>query len=206
MSWIQKVGSLTTLLILFIPAVAGAQAVEGGRAQTLLGGGVSHGGFAAVHLRAGEVKNERSLFVGGEAAWLANHRLTLGVGVWALVSENARVVAASGAADQSAPVRMGYAGMLVGYRIAPASILHPTASMLIGAGGISTDDAQVAGDEDDAFFVAEPALGLEMNVASFLRLGVGASYRWAAGVAMGGLRDRDVSGLTGEVAVRLGRF
>jgi hypothetical protein len=93
----------------------------------------------------------------------------------------------------------------VGYRIAPAAIVHPTASMLIGAGGISTD-LQAAGDDDDAFFVAEPALGVELNVASFLRLGAGASYRWVAGVELGGLRDEDLSGLRGELSVRLGRF
>jgi hypothetical protein len=84
-------------------------------------------------------------------------------------------------------------------------MVHPTASMLIGAGGISTA-LQAAGDNDDAFFVAEPALGVELNAASFMRLGVGASYRWVAGVELGGLRDQDLSGPTGELSVRLGRF
>jgi len=125
MSWANRLGSLFTLLALSVPAIAGAQDVEGGGAQTLLGRGISHGGFGAVHLRAGEVKNQRSLFMGGEAAWVANQRLMLGVGVWALVSENARIVASSGGADESAPLRMGYAGLLVGYRIAPAAIVHP---------------------------------------------------------------------------------
>jgi len=205
MSWTHRRGLLLALLALSIPAVAGAQDVEGGRVQTLLGGGVSHGGFGAVNLRAGEVKNERSLFMGGEAAWVANQRLIFGVGVWALVSENARIVASAEGAEESAPLRMGYGGLLVGYRFAPAAMVHPTASMLIGAGGISTA-LQAAGDNDDAFFVAEPALGVELNVASFLRLGVGASYRWVAGVELGGLRDEDLSGPTGELSVRLGRF
>jgi hypothetical protein len=206
MSWANRIGSLFALLTLSIPAVAGAQHVEGGGAQTLLGGGVSHGGFGAVHLRAGEVVDERSLFMGGEAAWVANQRLILGVGAWALVSKNARIVASSGGVDEGAPLRMGYAGVLVGYRIAPTAIVHPTASMLIGAGGTSIADSQTAGDDDDAFFVAEPALGVELNVASFLRLGVGASYRWVAGVELGGLRDEDLSGLTCEFSLRLGRF
>jgi hypothetical protein len=35
---------------------------------------------------------------------------------------------------------------------------------------------------------------------------VGASYRWVAGVELGGLRDEDLSGLTGELSLRLGRF
>jgi len=205
MSWVNKLGSLLTLVALCIPAVAGAQEVTGGRAQTVLTGGVSHGGFGAVHLRAGKVGNERSLFMGGEAAWVANQRLILGVGVWALVSGNARIAPSSGAEDESAPLRMGYAGALVGYRIAPAAIVHPTASMLIGAGGISAA-SQAAGYDDDAFFVAEPALGVELNVASFVRLGVGASYRWVAGVEPAGLRDEDLSGLTGELSLRLGRF
>jgi hypothetical protein len=107
MSWVHRIGSLFALLALSIPAVAGAQDVAGGGAQTLLGGGVSHGGFAAVHLRAGDVIDERSLFMGGEAAWVANQRLILGVGVWALVSENARMVASSGDVAESAPLRMG---------------------------------------------------------------------------------------------------
>ena len=206
MSWVNKLGSLLTLVALCIPSVAGAQEVTGGRAQTVLTGGVSHGGFGAVHLRAGKVGNERSLFMGGEAAWVANQRLILGVGVWALVSGNARIATSSGAEDESAPLRMGYAGALVGYRIAPAAIVHPTASILIGAGGASIADSQAAGDDDDAFFVAEPALGVELNVASFVRLGVGASYRWVAGVELAGLRDEDLSGLTGELSLRLGRF
>jgi hypothetical protein len=204
MSWIQWRGWLLALLALTIPGVAGAQDVEGGRAETLLGGEVSHGAFGAVSLRAGEVKNERSVFMGGEAAWVPNQRLILGAGVWALVSENARIDASSEGAEESAPLRMGYGGVLVGYRIAPAAMVHPTASMLIGAGGISA--AHAADDNDDAFFVAEPALGVELNAASFLRLGVGASYRWVAGVELDGLRDEDLSGLTGELSVRLGRF
>lgn len=200
---VRRVALLVMLLGLLIPHGARAQAVDNGQPQTLLGGGVSHGGFGAMHLRAGEVMGERSLFMGGEVAWVPNHRLMLGVGVAALVSDNVRVDSAPGAEVGSAPLRMGYAGVLVGYRITPEALIHPTTSLLIGAGGLSAD---LGGAEDDAFFVAEPAVGLELNVAPFLRLGVGASYRWVAGVDLGELRDRDVSGLTGEFSLRLGRF
>jgi hypothetical protein len=194
------------MLGLFGPTAVHAQAVEEGQARTLLGGGISHGGFGAAHLRVGEVVGERSVFMGGEAAWVPNHRLILGVGLWALVSEAARVSTVPEAVAEGLPLRMGYAGVLVGYRIAPTAVVHPTARMLIGAGGLSTGDSGGVGDEDDAFLVAEPGFGVELNVAPFLRLGVGASYRWVAGVDLGGLRDRDLSGLTGEFSLLLGRF
>jgi hypothetical protein len=168
--------------------------------RTLLGGGVTLGAYGGLGLRSGSVMGERSVFMGGEAAWVPNQRLILGAAVWALASDGARV------APDLGPITLGYAGMLIGYRLAPERVVHPTVSLLLGAGGLRSEGTSGGSAEDDALFVAEPAAGAELNVTSFLRIAVGASYRWISGTDLAGVSDADLSGVTGEFAVRLGRF
>lgn len=55
-------------------------------------------------------------------------------------------------------------------------------------------------------FVWEPALLLEVNVVSFLRLDPGASYRLVRGVDMTGLGNSDVGGPAGVLALKFGKF
>ena len=55
-------------------------------------------------------------------------------------------------------------------------------------------------------FVAEPVVNLELNVAKWFRINVGAGYRIVAGVNVGDLENGDLSSFFGNLAFKFGSF
>ncbi len=62
------------------------------------------------------------------------------------------------------------------------------------------------GSGSDDFFVAEPAVVAELNVATHVRANVGAAYRWIVGANMPGLSRSDVGGFSVVAALKFGKF
>ena len=60
--------------------------------------------------------------------------------------------------------------------------------------------------ESDVVFTVEPVLSVELNLTRFLRMSAGAGYRHVGSVELTGLRQKDLSGFTGSVMLRFGRF
>ena len=112
----------------------------------------------------------------------------------------------NGAGDPGA-LEMGYGGLELGYVHRPDELVHFSLGVLIGAGGVVWNpDGQSGSQVDDAFFVAEPELDVVLNVTRFFRVALGASYRLTQGVKLFDLRDADLSGLAGLVALKFGSF
>jgi hypothetical protein len=61
-------------------------------------------------------------------------------------------------------------------------------------------------DQDDAFFVFEPSVGVELRVAPVVRLGLGAGYRFVGDSDLPGVEDSDLRGFTGTASIRIGWF
>jgi hypothetical protein len=63
---------------------------------------------------------------------------------------------------------------------------------------------------DDAVFVWEPGVGVELNVTKFFRINFGASCRFVSGInadnKSDGFENKDFSGLNGSVTFKFGRF
>ena len=150
------------------------------RPQTLVqGGGIRSGGYGAPVVRFTTVKDRSAVLTGGEGGWIVN---------------------------------FGYGGVLLGYNHTPGRLVHLTGQVLLGSGGASLIGGGLRGDADaatldtDAVFVAEPALHVEVNVASFFRVAVGGSWRQVSGSSLVGVSDRDLSGVAGGVTFKFGRF
>ena len=119
----------------------------------------------------------------------------------------------------------GYGGLLIEPVFAPRFPVHISFPMLIGAGGIA-----FTGDNDNydwnswdnwddwdndshryvikskAFLVVEPGIELEINLARFLRLGAGVSYRFTNGIRVENQSEHLLNGLSGAVNLKFGVF
>ena len=197
---------ITTLILIIMISVPGFAEDE-----TLMKGRVSHGGFGGPVVKLTQIKNDFSVLVGGRGGWIINHSIVLGGGGYGLVNDNIdeRIIPP----DTTLFLTMGYGGFEFEYIITPHRLLHASFGTLIGGGGL--DYSYRSPDRyynnhrqwyDDAFFVFEPGANAEMNVTSFFRFVLGASYRLVAGVETSGLDDSDLSGPSANITLKFGKF
>lgn len=188
---------------------------SGWRQDTLLGSHrtLEQGGYGSVLVRASALNHDPALFVGGRGGWLLGHRLLLG----AAGAGQVLTVHSPEAAIEDYPdgknLEFGYGGAFIAYHFLPERLLHPTAGLLIGAGGIALSNRHFHDMNQDerefaanGVFIVEPEASLEVNMLDSLRLEFTLSYRQALGVDLPGLGNSDVSGLAGGIAILMGKL
>ena len=174
--------------------------------ETLMEGDLRHGGFGAPVVKFTEIDSRFGVLVGGRGGWIVNGSVVIGGGGYGLANVASFEHLTNGAGDPGA-LEMGYGGLELGYVHRPDELVHFSLGVLIGAGGVVWNpDGQSGSQVDDAFFVAEPELDVVLNVTRFFRVALGASYRLTQGVKLFDLRDADLSGLAGLVALKFGSF
>ena len=184
--------------------------------KTLFQKGTILGGYGGPAMSLGKVNGKYALFTGGEGAFLLNHRFLIGGAGYGLVNR-INISEESTEEDSSRYLNMGYGGLVLGYIIAPSQLVHIQVSSLFGIGGMGSHGQTDFWNEDydndtdfdvyhDVFFVLQPTVSLELNVAKFCRLDVGATYRYTSGFDYEGLKTGDLDGLELKVAVNFGLF
>ena len=189
--------------------------------ETLFASPIEHGGFGAAVAKKTPIRGEMALMVGGYGGWLINHQLMLGGGGYGLVT-NVRASSAAEAAyspyNEPLYLEFGYGGAMIEYIITPSKLVHINVNALIGAGGVTYRDNWFDGMFDDnyntrhygrteALFVAEPSVSVELNVTEWFRISAGASYRYVSGVdELQGIENKDLSGPSGQLALKFGAF
>jgi len=172
--------------------------------ETLLGDDIESGGYGAVVVKYGRIVGADGVFVGGQGGWIINHRLVLGGGGYGLANRISRDVL------DCPYLGFGYGGLLLEYLISSRSLVHGSVQCLIGAGGIGYDGdwrcTETFSYESDAFFALEPGAHLMLNLHRRVRVGIGASYRYIAGVRYRDWSDSDLSGATAQIMVKFGVF
>jgi hypothetical protein len=187
------------LALLLTTTAAPAQEPE--RPPSAIGTGWrDFGGYLELDMKFGDLMNEFAAFAGGRAAVLLKRRVYLGIGAAGLATDNARIPGP--VPGSSHALQMGYGGLLIGYVIPTRSLVQITTDVLVGAGGLDLEDQ----DQDDAVFVFEPTVGVELMLSRVVRLGLGAGYRFVGDTDLAGLEDSDLRGFTGTAAVRVGWF
>lgn len=173
-------------------------------------------GFGNIDFRVGEVVDQQALIVGAYGGVLINKYFMLGVAGYGLTTESKFD---GFNPETSAPRELnpygGYAGMLMGFKVASREIIHLSVPMIIGAGQLDVSDDNyfdlANGDNDfvlesSSFFVFEPSALIELNISHHFRLGFGAGYRLVKGSSLENLDDDDLSGFSGVVSIQLGKF
>jgi hypothetical protein len=174
--------------------------------KTLLSGDAHHGGYGAIFTKFGQLNGGTGIFMGGQGAWLINHRLGIGAKGYGLVNE----MAVEGL--QNIKLEFGCWGGLLEYHFFTDKIVDLNINSMIGAGGVrySVIDYQEAHDDvdwsDDGFFAFEPGIGIDLHVHKNFRIGAGATYRIVNGVNYADLTNSDLSGLSAEITLKFGAF
>lgn len=182
---------------------------------TLLGGSddkIAFGGYGGVTVLGTSIERRAALLVGGEAAFLIDHRFAIGVGGYGLASEVSGPTFANG--DGSA-LGFGYGGGILRYHfVGERSPLGLSIGALVGGGGLThlrklgEDDFEydIEQDEPDAFFVVEPSVQGHLYLTRWMRLGINGSYRFVSGVNSLGLQDSDLAGFAFGGHLQFGWF
>lgn len=182
--------------------------------ETLLGSTpVDHGGYGALVVKFTSVNNQFGVLVGARGGWIVNHTFAVGFAGYGLVNE----VAARVPGPLGQPfVNLGYGGLDLEYIANSDELIHYSVHSLIGAGVVGTrgvDWDDLSWDFDDhwdsshhRFFVIEPGANIDLNVATWFRVSVGASYRFVGGVSSDASTREDLSGPSGMLTLRFGAF
>lgn len=179
--------------------------------ETLIDGSVDFGGYGGPFLQFTSVNKQFGLLVGGGGGVILDHTISLGAAGYGLVNDVTETTAPA-----STPyLNLAYGGVYLQYTHHSDALLHATAGILIGAGGISfrrdvvdmgTGSQNGRDTLNDAFFVVEPSVEGELNVTKYFRIAVGGSYRFVSGVSLYGLGNDDISGPSARLMFKFGSF
>jgi hypothetical protein len=180
--------------------------------ETLLGpdGFLSDSGFYLGPNVGVTVIQGGAVAMGGvRGAWVMNRTFGLGFAGNALGAND--VAFGSVDRDGSRRMRGGYGGLLLQYNIGEGRLLHGYVDTTLGGGALVYDSApsRAGGPVSDTrgFLSAEPTVNLELNVSAFMRVAIGAGYRFAlAEVSKGGPSGGDLAGPVARMNLEFGRF
>ncbi|MFP4529509.1 MAG: hypothetical protein ACLFQX_13260 [Candidatus Kapaibacterium sp.] len=207
------------LILIFMIAISATAYSQDGM-QTLFGDeGLKSGGYGGPELKMTQAQGGTGLLVGGRGGWIINSTISVGGGGYGLVTEHPienYFDVTSPYYGKDAYLRYGYGGFIVEYINNSNSLVHFTANMLIGGGGasythsfndiINHNDHDWRTLENTTFFVFEPAVMADINITSFFRIGVGASYRLVSGVELSQTTNEDIGGFSGNMIFKFGAF
>lgn len=163
-----------------------------------------HGFYAAPSFGVTTLDDQVAPVVGMRAAWLANRTLGLGFAFNALANQLDEPL------DHKGRALGGYGGLLIQYVIGSTHLLHGFIDTTVGGGLMCVQTGDPDGDADECrghgFFALEPSANLEINVASFMRISLGAGYRLGLAGDSSELSNADLSGFVGKTALQFGRF
>lgn len=181
--------------------------------QTLTGPGSHFGFYFGFTTGYSRIDGYDAVNAGASVALIANHSLAIGFSGKGFVSESFRGDAGSSANYNYAG---GYGGLLIEPILFPKRPVHLSFPVLLGAGGVARN--RVSGmyhpydyddffiEEAEAFLIAEPGVEIELNVARWLRMGVGISYRIVSSLDSDGFNPAEMDGFNGGLSLKVGLF
>jgi hypothetical protein len=219
---IDKMGRILILLITFAAVAHFAEAQDDpptlNREKTLIGEELESGGYGGLEIKTGSVRGENAMMVGARGGWIINHTISIGGGGFGIVTNHIiedYEVSDPNDYDTTVYLNGGYGGLFIEYINSSNSLIHFTINTLIGAGGVNYSgkmkfEPEKGSDwkshETSPFFVIEPGATVDINIASFFRMGFCASWRFVDGVDLPGTGDDDISSFSGSVIFKFGKF
>lgn len=181
--------------------------------KTLFNRSRSHGGYGAFWMGYSIIDDKNAFQFGGRGSWVIQHSFAIGFGGTGFLNEYHYDVVL----DRDVFLTGGYGGIYLEPIVLPQSPVHLAFPILLGAGGISFvsyDDVALDSNyiEDyEAFLMLEPSAELELNLARFMRIAIGVSYRYPlpfnVGQSQGGAADsREIEGLAYNISFKFGSF
>jgi hypothetical protein len=181
--------------------------------QTLTGPGHNVGFYFGFHSEYSQIAGYDAFGAGGTFAMIANHGLAIGFSGKGFFSEPYEV---SDITHTSHSYAGGYGGILIEPILFPKYPVHVSFPILLGGGGIARsvlynyyypyEYTEVFVENAEAFLIAEPSIEIEFNVARWMRLGLGASYRLTTVFEPSSFETNPLNGFTGGFSLKFGKF
>ena len=169
-----------------------------------------NGGFGGPVLKVTEIDDKFGLLIGGRGGWVFNHVFVVGGGLYSLLRD---VEIEDSGFERD--LEFAYGGLELELIIVPRQRLHLSIQTLLGFGGLTDRtqrfdrfgqfDSRFNGP-DDSFLISEQGLNLVWNMKTYMRIGLGGSYRFIRGVELAGLSNSDLRGPSAVLSVKFGRF
>lgn len=168
---------------------------------------VKLGGYGEFGARYARVNGDDGAFIGGEGAFLIDHRLAIGLAGYGWSTER-RMPVNDYLGDRY--MHLGYGGLLLRYHVfIPQSPVAISVATLIGGGavGFTTNrDDELRRDNSDLFFVFEPQLGAHVYLTRWMRLSADAGYRVVSGIGRFGFSESNFRGASVGGSIGFGWF
>lgn len=171
--------------------------------ETLFGKAKVVGGFGAPIYEVG-LNNKLGVSVGGGGGVVIN---SFFIGAYGLGSTDFTGLV-NGQHDIK-KLDIGHGGLWLGFAFPSRRLIHLYTSARIGWGAVDVNfnDPQLDFRDVDQIFVATPEIGLELNIARWLRVAGTAGYRFVNGTRTNtSYSDKTFSGGIAGVTVRIGGF
>ncbi|GAB4405485.1 MAG: hypothetical protein OHK0053_31400 [Microscillaceae bacterium] len=172
-----------------------------------------HGFFVAPTIKITRLNDETALMPGLRAAWVINRSVALGFDAYGLVPtiEDPTIVP-----GMDVRPLLGYGGLFVEPILWSNRMVHFSFPVSFGAGWFGyvedwdDDEFNLGGSrsliDDEVFWVIEPGANAELNVASFLRLSLGVSYRIVEDLSIRNTEPDALRGFNTNFSLKFGRF
>lgn len=164
---------------------------------------VTHGVYFGFSVGYSIIDNKDAFTSGARLMWVIGHSFA-----WGLAGSG---FANNFHSDEGTSLQGGYGGLMFEPILLPKYPVHLSFPVLLGVGGVAKVNADVWEpdynvDDADALFIAEPGVELEMNLLKFVRLSVGASYRFTTDIYLDGESHDVLNGFNTMVSLKFGKF
>jgi hypothetical protein len=195
--------------------------------QTLFGSSkdMYHSGWGAPTAAYTTVMDQSAMLVGLRGGWLIDHRLTIGIAGYGLVTpvENtaydAHLITNGDVLLGNSRFQAGYGGLFIEPVIGYTKAVHFTIPIIIGAGGCGYSaerlfdedwddefDPYTYHDDYQGYFVAEAGVGLELSVVKMVRLNLSGSYRYTSDINLPETPKDAFNGFNAALSLKVGVF
>jgi hypothetical protein len=168
-------------------------------------------GYGAPIIGVTRLAGATGLLLGARGGAVLRRQFVLGAGGFSLVNDVAAPAAAQGGPG-SHNLRFGSAGFWFAYILSPDWLVHPTFGVLLGGGTVGYQVTEQgpgtpATYTNSSFYLAQPEIEADINVTRFMRIGVGAYYRFVLGVKLEDkVTNGDVGGPGALLAIKFGYY
>jgi hypothetical protein len=207
---------LTAMVLVAALSLPASAQVNNDEISTLFGnkdGHIDHGGWGALTFGYTQIQGKDTYLMGARGGWLIDHHFTIGLAGNGFISDKTYMEIVP---KTDINLAGGYGGLFLEAIIAPNYPVHVTIPIIIGAGGVAYVESQMwneydydyehASIDNDAFFVFEPGLEVEVNIIKFMRLSIGGSYRYTSQVDMINSSSTMLRGFNGYFGLKFGQF
>ena len=171
--------------------------------QTLFGFDSKITGYGTLETKYTQLLDKDAILIGGHGGVIFNSYFYFGLGAYGLVTPNQFV---GSFPKESLDMYMGYTGLMMGFNVMPTKVVHFSIPLFVGVGNLELEHDNIF-VENSAFLLFEPGLQLEVNVAQFLKIGLGAGYRMVQGTTLrNDITDDDLTYWTGNFSLIFGKF